>query len=64
VSCGSQLVVADGAAPRPLPHLGFGYWLWVASLAAALLAAILGTRAATRRRCIRGRARALTAARD
>lgn len=49
VSFGSRLVVREGGAPLPLPHLGGGYWLWVASLAAALLAAVLGARRAATR---------------
>jgi hypothetical protein len=47
VSFGSHIIIEDEGPPLPMPHLGAGYWLWVSSLAAALIAAILGTRAAT-----------------
>jgi hypothetical protein len=43
VHFGTRLVINAGAAPLPMPHLGPGYWLWVAALAAALLAALIGT---------------------
>jgi hypothetical protein len=43
VHFGTRVAVSAGAAPLPMPHLGPGYWLWLAALAAALLAALLGT---------------------
>jgi len=62
VSFGSRVVVSEGGAPLPLPHLSGGYWLWVASLAAALTAAILGARRAAAQRDRGGTT--LTAAHD
>jgi hypothetical protein len=43
VHFGSRIVVNGSAAPLPMPHLGPGYWLWVAALSVALLAALIGT---------------------
>jgi hypothetical protein len=36
-------VVANGV-PLPMPHLGPGYWLWLAGLVVALIAALIGLR--------------------
>jgi hypothetical protein len=36
-------VVANGV-PLAMPHLGPGYWLWLAALVVALLAALIGLR--------------------
>jgi hypothetical protein len=62
VSFGSRIVISEGGAPLPLPHLAGGYWLWVASVAAALVAALLGVRRAAPQRT--SGATTLTAAHD
>jgi hypothetical protein len=43
VHFGTRLAVNASAAPLPMPRLGPGYWLWVAALGVALLAALIGT---------------------
>jgi hypothetical protein len=43
VHFGTRIVVRGSAAPLPMPHLGPGYWLWVAALAVALLAGLIGS---------------------
>jgi hypothetical protein len=43
VHFGTRIVVNWSAAPLPMPHLGPGYWLWVAALGATLLGALIGT---------------------
>jgi hypothetical protein len=44
VQFGTRIVVNESVAPLPMPRLGPGYWLWVAGLAVALLAALIGLR--------------------
>jgi hypothetical protein len=39
---GTHLVVSQGGEPMPMPAFGLGYWLWIASIAVALLGALFG----------------------
>jgi hypothetical protein len=39
---GTRIVVSGSGMTMNLPQMSLGYWLWIASLAAALLGALLG----------------------